>query len=192
MERIVCTSNNGKHPDSECRDGEHRNSVTPFKFPDESPTWNEWRLYHSQEDQHQDYPLGIKECWSFGKAIFKRYYRHDWTESSVHRLSGSWTRDSVEAAASRFLGINQISCAYSIRVRGVNVSVSGGSGTLQRIIEMALRCKQEQLLSTQISIGSRIPTQEHVNDPEEREQETLIRDFGEGMKLRSGKVINSN
>lgn len=192
MERIVCTGNDGQLTDNGCWDGEHRNTVTPFKFPDESPTWNEWRLHHSQTDQHQDYPLGIKECWSFGKAIFKRYYRHDWTESSVHRLSGSWSRDSVEAASSRFLGLNQISCAYSIRVRGVNVTISGGSGTLQRIIEMALRCKQEQLLSTQIVVDSGVSTQELVNDPEEREQEALIKDFGEGMKLRSGKVINCN
>ena len=152
MERTIQRSDVGEQATRECWDGGHGSAITPFQLPDESPNWDEWRLHHSEENPDKDYPIGFKESWSFGKVVFKGYYRYNWTEASLHRALGSWTGDSVKYAASRLLGVNQVGCTYSIRIRGISVTVSGGSGTLQRLIAMAIRlkCSELQLASSQV------------------------------------------
>jgi len=191
MERIVQGSDAREQAISERWDGRCGGTITPFKLPDESPNWNEWRLHHCEENPNKDYPLGFKESWSFGKVVFKRYYRHDWTETSLHRALGSWTGDSVNYAASRLLGINPVGCTYSIRIRGVSLTISGGSGTLQRLIEMAIRlkCTELQLASSEVEgYVSRGCPETH----KECEESELDRLFSEGMTLRSGTRINCN
>nr|UHS72340.1 MAG: hypothetical protein 2 [Tombusviridae sp.] len=157
MERVVQASCPEECSHSECWDGGSRNCITPFQLPDETPSWDEWRIHHDQEDNYKDCPLGVKERWCFGKVIFKRYYRHDWTMSGTNRVIGSWSRDSVNTAALRLCGINQVSCSYSIRVRGVTLNVSGGSRTLQCLIELAIRTKLQALQLTSSETESRLP-----------------------------------
>ena len=72
MERTVQGSDAREQAASERWDGGHGSTITPFKFPDESPNWDEWRLHHCETDTNKDNPLGFKESWSFGKVIFKR------------------------------------------------------------------------------------------------------------------------
>nr|QVX32684.1 silencing suppressor [Cymbidium ringspot virus] len=148
MERAIQGSDVREQADSECWDGGGGGTTSPFKLPDESPSLHEWRLHHSEESENKDNPLGFKESWSFGKVVFKRYLRYDGAETSLHRALGSWERDSVNDAASRFLGLSQIGCTYSIRFRGTRLTLSGGSGTLQRLIEMAIRTKRTMLQPT--------------------------------------------
>nr|UPE52104.1 symptom severity modulator [Cucumber Bulgarian latent virus] len=145
MERIVQGDHTGKQAVGECWDGRYGSTITPFQLPDESPNRDEWRVHHCETNPYKDYPLGFKESWGFGKVVFKRYYRYDWKETSLHRVTGSWSGDTVNYAASRFFGVNQIGCTYSIRIRGISVTLSGGSGTLQRLIEMAIRIKLSEL-----------------------------------------------
>lgn len=145
MERIIQRSDAREQTQCECWDGGRGNSITPFELPDESPSRDEWRIHHSSENPYQDYPLGFKESWSFGKVVSKGYYRYDWKKASLHRALGSWTGDSVNDAASRLLGVNQVGCTYCIRIRGLSVTISGGSGTLQRLIAMAIRIKCQEL-----------------------------------------------
>lgn len=145
MERTIQGSYAREQAASERWDGRSGSTFTPFKLPDESPSLHEWRLHNSEESEDKDHPLGFKESWSFGKVVFKRYLRYDGTEASLHRALGSWERNSVNDAASRFLGFGQIGCTYSIRFRGSCLTLSGGSRTLQRIIEMAIRTKLTML-----------------------------------------------
>nr|UHS72123.1 MAG: putative silencing suppressor protein [Tombusvirus sp.] len=148
MERIIQGSNAREQANSERWDGGCGGTITPFKLPDESPSLHEWRLHNSEESEDKDHPLGFKESWSFGKVVFKRYLRYDGTEASLHRALGSWERNTVNDAASRFLGLSQIGCTYSIRFRGSCLTLSGGSRTLQRLIEMAIRTKHTMLQLT--------------------------------------------
>nr|WOC94070.1 viral suppresor of RNA silencing [Krkavce tombusvirus 1] len=154
MERTIQRSNAREQAYSERWNGGYGNSLTPFKLPDESPSLNEWRLHHGEESENKDHPLGFKESWSFGKVVFKRYLRYDGTEASLHRALGSWERNSVINAASRFFGVNQIGCTYSIRFRGSCLTLSGGSRTLQRLIEMAIRTKCTMLQLTPCEMES--------------------------------------
>nr|UHS72060.1 MAG: putative symptom severity modulator [Zeavirus sp.] len=191
MERILQGSDAREQATGERWDGGHGGSITPFKFPDESPSRDEWRLHHCSEDSNKDNPLGFKESWGFGKVVFKRYYRYDWKEASLHRALGSWTGDSVNYAASRLLGVDQVGCTYSIRIRGISVTISGGSGTLQRLIAMAIRlkCSELQLASSEVEGDvSRGCPETH----QECEESELDRLFSEGMTLRSGTRINCN
>lgn len=148
MERAIQGSDAREQANSERWDGGRGSTITPFKLLDESPSLHEWRLYNSEESENKDHPLGFKESWSFGKVVFKRYLRYDGTEASLHRALGSWERDTVNDAASRFLGVSQIGCTYSIRFRGSCLTLSGGSRTLQRLIEMAIRTKRTMLQLT--------------------------------------------
>ena len=193
MERTLQGSDVRQQATGERWDGGRGSTITPFKFPDESPSWNEWRLHHSEENTDKDHPLGFKESWSFGKVVFKRYHRYDWKEASLHRALGSWTGDSVNNAASRLLGINPVGCTYSIRIRGISVTISGGSGTLQRLIEMAIRLKRTELQLAACEVDSDVsrgcPEADQTCFEEESELDRL---FSEGMKLRSGTRINCN
>nr|ALJ30187.1 silencing suppressor [Carnation Italian ringspot virus] len=148
MERAIQGSDAREQANCERWDGGCGSTITPFKLPDESPSFNEWRIHNSEESEDKDNPLGFKESWCFGKVVFKRYFRYDGTETSLHRVLGSWERDSINDAASRFFGVNQIGCTYSIRFRGSCLTLSGGSRTLQRLIEMAIRSKRTMLQLT--------------------------------------------
>nr|BCH36671.1 predicted silencing suppressor protein [Sikte waterborne virus] len=156
MERAIQGSDAREQANSERWDGGCGSTITPFKFPDESPGLHEWRLHNSEESEDKDHPLGFKESWSFGKVVFKRYLRYDGTEASLHRALGSWERDSVNDAASRFFGVSQIGCTYSIRFRGSCLTLSGGSRTLQRLIEMAIRTKCTMLQLTPGEVDSNV------------------------------------
>jgi len=148
MERALQGDDAREQADSERWTGGCGSSITPFQFSDESPSLNEWRLYNDEKNTGNNHPIGFKEVWSFGSVVFKRYYRYDGSQASLHRVLGSWTGDSVNNAAHRFFGTNQIGCAYSIRFRGSSISVSGGSRTLQHLIEMAIWTKLKVLQFT--------------------------------------------
>ena len=154
MERAIQGNDAREQAYGERWNGGPGGSTSPFQLPDESPSWTEWRLHNDETNSNQDNPLGFKESWGFGKVVFKRYLRYDGTETSLHRVLGSWTGDSVNYAASRFFGFDQIGCTYSIRFRGVNVTISGGSRTLQHLSEMAIRSKQELLQLTPVKVES--------------------------------------
>lgn len=156
MERAIQGNDAREQANSERWDGGSGGTTSPFKLPDESPSWTEWRLHNDETNSNQDNPLGFKESWGFGKVVFKRYLRYDRTEASLHRVLGSWTGDSVNYAASRFFGFDQIGCTYSIRFRGVSITVSGGSRTLQHLCEMAIRSKQELLQLTPNEMESNV------------------------------------
>ncbi|AAA42906.1 p20 protein [Cucumber necrosis virus] len=156
MERAIQRSDAREQANSERWDGRCGGTITPFKLPDESPSLLEWRLHNSEESEDKDHPLGFKESWSFGKVVFKRYLRYDGTETSLHRTLGSWERNSVNDAASRFLGVSQIGCTYSIRFRGSCLTLSGGSRTLQRLIEMAIRTKRTMLQLTPCEVEGNV------------------------------------
>lgn len=157
MERVIQGDNAREQANRERWDGGCGDTITPFKFPDESPSFNEWKqLHNSEESEDKDHAFGFKESWCFGKVVFKRYLRYDGTETSLHRALGSWQRDSVNDAASRFLGFGQIGCTYCIRFRGSCLTISGGSGTLQRLIEMAIRTKRTMLQLTPSDMESTI------------------------------------
>nr|WPR18178.1 MAG: hypothetical protein [Carnation Italian ringspot virus] len=154
MERAIQGNDAREQANGERWDGGSGSSISPFKLTDESPSWTEWRLHNDETNSNHDNPLGFKESWGFGKVVFKRYLRYNRTETSLHRVLGSWTGDSVNYAASRFFGVNQIGCTYSIRFRGVSVTISGGSRTLQHLCEMAIRSKQELLQPAPIEVES--------------------------------------
>nr|QXV86640.1 silencing suppressor [Tombusviridae sp.] len=156
MERIIQTGDAREQANSERWDGGVGDTITPFKLPDESPNLHEWRLHNSEENEYQDRPLGFKESWGFGKVVFKRYLRYDGSETSLHRALGSWERNSINNAASRLLGLDQVGCTYSIRFRGSCLTISGGSRTLQRIIELAIRTKQTMLQLTPSEVESNV------------------------------------
>nr|WRQ65094.1 tombus P19-like silencing suppressor protein [Tolivirales sp.] len=171
MERAIQGSDAREQAYSERWDGAQGGIITPFKLPDESPSLHEWRLHNSEESEHKDHPLGFKESWGFGKVIFKRYLRYDGTEASLHRALGSWERDSVNDAASRFLGLGQIGCTYSIRFRGSCITASGGSRTLQCLIDMAIRIKREMLQPTPSDMEGNV-SRECPEGPEAFEKES--------------------
>nr|UHS72089.1 MAG: putative symptom severity modulator [Tombusvirus sp.] len=187
MERAVQRSNVGKQITGECRVGGCGSTITPFQLPDESPNWFEWRFHHCEENPDKDHPLGFKESWSFGPVIFKRYLRYDWKKASLHRVLGSWTRDSVNIAASRLLGVNPVGCTYCIRIRGVSVTVSGGSGSLQRLIEMAIRLKFTELQSATNEVEGFVSRgcPKAGTEACSKEESELDRLFSESMKLKS-------
>ncbi|AAG21219.2 p19 protein [Maize necrotic streak virus] len=145
MERAIQGSDAWQQTGGQRRVGGCGDSFAPFQLPDESPTSDEWRLHHDAYDPDTDCPLGFKEFWSVGKAISKRYHRYDWKEASLDRALGSWQGDKVITEASRFLGVDQVSCTYSIRVRGVSITLSGGSRALLRLVSMADRIKRSEL-----------------------------------------------
>lgn len=147
MERVIQIDNLREQAKRERWDGGSGDSVSPFQYPDESPSVTEWRIHNAETDTNQDCPLGFKESWSFGKVVFKRYYRHDFSEASLDRNLGSWTRDTVNTTAHRLLGSEQCGCTYSVRIRGACVTISGGTSALSRLIDMAVWTKQGMLQS---------------------------------------------
>jgi len=162
--------------------GDGRGSISPFKLPDQTPTHYEWGLHHSEENPDKDCPIGFKECWSFGKVVFKRYYRYDWKETSLHQATQSWDRDSVITSASRLLGINQVGCTYSIRIRGVAVTISGGSGALPRIIDMAIRAKHYELLNASYPDVSDYTGRTPTEEDEQRHSQNRASDLDRLLK----------
>lgn len=156
MERTIQGNDAREQAYGERWNGGYGSTTSPFKLPDESPSLNEWRLHNDEKNTSEDNPLGFKESWSFGKVVFKRYIRYDGTESSLHKALGSWERDTINNAASRFLGSGQIGCTYCIRFRGSCLTLSGGSGALQRLIEMAIRTKRTMLQLTTYDVDGYI------------------------------------
>lgn len=156
MERAVQGDDAREPLNSECRIGGCGSSITPFQFLDETPCFDEWRLHNNEKTANNNSASGFEESWSFGPVVFKRYFRYDGTEASLDRVLGTWSRDSVNHAAHRFFGANQIGCAYSIRFRGPRLSVSGGSRTLLDLIEMAVWTKFKVLQLTPQQVESAI------------------------------------
>lgn len=154
MERALQGDNAREQANCERWTGGCGSSITPFQFSDESPTLNEWKLHHDEKNPDNDHPIGFKEVWSFGSVVFKRYYRYDGSQASLHRVLESWTGNTVNASACRLLGSEQRGCAYSIRFRGTSLSVSGGSRALQHIIEMAIWTKLKVLQFTPSELES--------------------------------------
>lgn len=145
MERDLQGSDDGEQTYSRRWDGREGGTITPFQLPDQTPTRHDWIVHHGEENIDKDYPIGFKECWCFGEVVSKRYYRFDWTQASLHTALGSWTRSSVVDAAHRLRVCSKAGYSYCIRIRGVSITLSGGPSTLQRLTEMALRVKREQL-----------------------------------------------
>lgn len=145
MERAVQAGSDGQSDGRQGRNRRHGDGSSPFKLSDEAPTVAEWRVHHDSTVDHTDLPLGFKESWNIRKVVFARYHRYDWKEASLHRALGSWDGNSVESAACRLHGTGERGVSYSIRIRGVSITLSGGENALHRLIGMAIRIKHSEL-----------------------------------------------
>lgn len=141
MEREDKLNNARQQARSERRDGGSGDIPGPFKLPDESPDWHECRIHNDETIPNSNCTLGFKECWSFGKVVYKRYYRFDGTETSLFRAATTWTGDTVGVTALGLFGADKFGCTYCIRFLGLSVSVPGSSGALQHMCEVGLRAK---------------------------------------------------